>query len=131
MADGPDQSRLTVTTRLVDKAYQRGHRIYIHCMSEEQARELDQLLWCYRADSFLPHATVDQDPAADILLGWQHCPDTHDDVMINLQWEAPPWFSCFHRVAEVVTQEPEFLPAMRDAWRFYRDRGYPLHKHDL
>jgi len=44
---------------------------------------------------------------------------------------APPFFSRFERVAEIVTQDPQFLEALRNSWRFYKDRGYPLHKHDL
>lgn len=125
------QTRLTVAARLIDKASQRGHRIYVNCDSEPQARELDELLWTYRSDSFIPHATADRDRNETVVLDWRGDPGAHDDVMINLQLTAPPYFSRFHRVAEVVTQEPEFLPALRDAWRFYKDRGYPLHKHDL
>ncbi|MEE4203176.1 MAG: DNA polymerase III subunit chi [Halieaceae bacterium] len=131
VADSAKQSRLSVAARLVDKAYPRGHRIYIHCDSEQQARDLDTLLWTYRRDSFLPHATADADRDAPILIDWTGDPGDHNDVMINLQLTAPSCFSRFNRVAEVVTQDPEFLPALRDAWRFYQDRGYPLHKHDL
>jgi DNA polymerase-3 subunit chi len=45
---------------------------------------------------------------------------------------APPsFFARFERVAEVVTQDENSLQALRDAWRHYKDRGYPLTKHDL
>lgn len=124
-------TRLTVAARLVDKASQRGHRVYVNCDGEAQARELDTLLWSHRPDSFIPHATADRDRSEAVVIDWQGDPGAHDDVMINLQLAAPGFFSRFTRVAEVVTQEPEFLPAMREAWRFYKDRGYPLHKHDL
>lgn len=131
VAHSAHQSRLSVAARLVDKAHQRGHRIYINCDSEQQARELDTLLWCHRRDSFIPHATADADRDAPVLIDWTGDPGEHNDVMINLQLTAPSCFSRFNRVAEVVTQDPAFLPALRDAWRFYQDRGYPLHKHDL
>jgi len=45
--------------------------------------------------------------------------------------QAPAFFSRFERVAEVVTQEPDHLEALRAAWRFYKDRGYPLQKYDV
>jgi DNA polymerase-3 subunit chi len=129
--NGGGDDRLSVAARLVDKASQRGHRVYLHCESEAQAQALDHLLWCHRRDSFIGHDTIERDPAARVLIDWTGEHGTHDDVMINLQLTAPGFFSRFERVAEVVTQEPEFLPAMRAAWRFYSDRGYPLHKHDL
>jgi len=34
-------------------------------------------------------------------------------------------------VAEVVTQDPVRIDALRSAWRFYKDRGYPLGKYDV
>ena len=124
-------TRLSVAARLIDKASQRGHRIYVHCDNESQARELDALLWAHRADSFIPHCTADRGRDDAVVIDWTGDPGAHNDVMINLQLTTPAFFSRFSRVAEVVTQEPDFLPAMRNAWRFYKDRGYPLHKHDL
>ena len=58
-------------------------------------------------------------------------PDTHNDLLINLQLEIPAFFSRFQRVAEVVTQDPESLAALRRSWTFYKERGYQLEKHDL
>ena len=40
-------------------------------------------------------------------------------------------FIRFKRVAELVNQEPQRLQALRDSYRFYRDRGYPLEQHKL
>jgi len=34
-------------------------------------------------------------------------------------------------VAEVVTQDPDSLAALRRSWTFYKERGYQLEKHDL
>jgi DNA polymerase-3 subunit chi len=51
--------------------------------------------------------------------------------LINLQLGIPDFFSRFQRVAEVVTQEPASLSALRESWKFYKERGYQLEKHDL
>ncbi len=55
----------------------------------------------------------------------------HNDLLINLQLDVPPFFSRFQRVAEVVTQDDASLTALRQSWKFYKDRGYQLEKHDL
>ncbi len=129
-AQGGDQ-RLQVATRLADKAFQQGHRIFINAADENQARELDKLLWGYRPASFLPHGIHGQDHADTIAIGWGQDPAEHNDLLINLQLDIPPFFSRFRRVAEVVTQDPTSLDALRRSWRFYKQRGYQLEKHDL
>ena len=123
--------RLQVAARLADKAFQRGHRIFINAVDEAQATTLDELLWAHRPASFLPHGLHGQAHSDAIAIGWGQEPDNHNDLLINLQLDIPPFFSRFARVAEVVTQEPESLAALRESWKFYKSRGYQLEKHDL
>jgi DNA polymerase-3 subunit chi len=123
--------RLQVAARLADKAFQRGHRIYVNAVDQQQAKELDALLWRFRPSSFLPHGLHGQESSDTIAIGWGQEPENHNDLLINLQLEIPPFFSRFARVAEVVTQEPSSLEALRKSWRFYQERGYQLEKHDI
>ena len=124
-------ARLSVAVRLAEKAFQQGHRIFINAVDENQARELDELLWSHRPSSFLPHALHGREHSETIAIGWGQEPGQHNDLLINLQLETPSFFSRFNRVAEVVTQDEKSLDALRDAWRFYKSRGYQLEKHDL
>jgi DNA polymerase-3 subunit chi len=126
-----EDARLRVAARLADKAVQQGHRVFIHTDTEAQARTLDQTLWSFRDHSFLPHALASDDLDETVLIGWGQTPERHDDVLINLSLDIAPFFSRFQRLAEVVTQDEASLASLREAWRYYRDRGYPLHKHDL
>ena len=127
-----DQSqRLQVAARLADKAFQQGHRIFINAVDETQARSLDELLWSFRPASFLPHGLHGQEHADSIAIGWGQEPENHNDLLINLQLNIPRFFSRFARVAEVVTQDPASLEALRASWKFYQERGYQLEKHDL
>tara|TARA_R110002110_G_scaffold406421_1_gene626397 strand:+ start:212866 stop:213288 length:423 start_codon:yes stop_codon:yes gene_type:complete len=123
--------RLQVAARLADKAFARGHRIFINASDEAQARALDDLLWRFRPTSFLPHGLHGQKNADTIAIGWGQDPDQHNDLLINLQLEIPPFFSRFARVAEVVTQDEESLKALRRSWTFYKERGYQLETHKL
>ncbi len=123
--------RLTVAARLADKAFRQGHRVYLHANDEVQATLLDEVLWNFRPQSFLPHGLLGSPEASQVAIGWGDDPGHHDDLMINLQLEIPGFFGRFHRVAEVVTQDPDSLAALRQSWRFYQERGYQLEKHDL
>jgi len=123
--------RLRVAARLADKAFQRGHRIFINATDEAQAIEINELLWSFRPASFLPHGLHGQEHSETIAIGWGQEPNNHNDLLINLQLEIPSFFSRFARVAEVVTQEPDSLAALRKSWTFYKERGYQLEKYDL
>ena len=93
--------------------------------------KLDDYLWRFKASSFIPHCHATSDATERVALGFEDAPGSHNDVLVNLALAPPSFFARFERVAEVVTQDEDSLQALRDAWRYYKDRGYPLTKHDL
>lgn len=46
-----------VLPALLEKSLERGWRVVVQTSSEERLEALDQHLWTYRDDSFLPHGT--------------------------------------------------------------------------
>lgn len=133
----PDQSadgRTLLACRLSEKAYQLGHRVYIHTASAEQARMLDDLLWTFRQGSFVPHALYPTaaDDASPVLIGTgEDMPAEAPQVLINLGAAPPLGFERFARVIEIVDQHPETLAVARERFRYYRERGYPPTSHKL
>ena len=125
------EARLSVAARLTEKALARGHRVFINCDSQSQVDTLDDYLWRFKPSSFVPHCPASSDAEEQVVLGFEDAPGSHNDVLINLALAPPSFFARFERVAEVVTQDENSLQALRDAWRHYKDRGYPLTKHDL
>jgi len=55
----------------------------------------------------------------------------HYRVLVNLHEESPPAFSRFERLIEVVGTDEDDRQRARGRFRFYRDRGYEIHHHDL
>lgn len=125
------EARLSVAARLTEKALGRGHRVFVNCHSQSQVDTLDDYLWRFKPSSFVPHCPASSDAEEQVVLGFEDAPGSHNDVLINLALAPPSFFARFERVAEVVTQDENSLQALRDAWRHYKDRGYPLTKHDL
>lgn len=127
------EARQRFACRLAEKAWRQGNKVYIHTESAEQSQRLDELLWTFSADSFVPHS-LDNDAAADTVpvhIGHGDEPRHHDEVLINLAPEVPLFFSRFKRVAELVDQHEETRNKGRQRFRFYRDRGYPLENHTI
>lgn len=131
--NGRPDNELHTACRLADKAYQLGHRIYIHTSDAGQSQKIDDLLWTFRDGSFVPHCFDKDDDAAEhpVVIGHDDSPSEVRDVMINLASDIPTFFSRFERVAEVVNGDASMREASRDRYRFYKERGYELNTHEI
>lgn len=127
----PASERLDFACRLVDKAFKRGHQIYLHTEGETAAAALSQQLWNFRASSFLPHSLLGDDDSCSISIGWGEDPGEQHDLMINLALSVPAFVGRFQRVVEVVVQEPAIRDPLRESWKRYKHYGYPIKKHNL
>jgi DNA polymerase-3 subunit chi len=130
---GAAAARQHFACRLAEKAWQRGHKVYIHTGNADLSSRLDNLLWSFRDGSFLPHSLDNATDAesVDVHLGHGDDPMHHDDLLINMGSEVPLFFSRFKRVAEVIAGDEEARQAGRERFRFYRERGYPLESHTI
>lgn len=130
--DEPD-ARLSTACRLADKAFRLGHRVFIHTASQEEAQELDRLLWTFRDDSFVPHSLAGDGSGPDdpVRIGAGPAPDPAPGVLINLAGTIPSWAEGSMRIAEVVGADPAGRAAGRERYRRYRDKGCALASHRL
>ena len=131
------EQRHLFACRLTEKARKLGHRVYIHSDDNAQAKALDELLWSWRASSFIPHR-LEQDSSddshCDVLIGYGDGNGeaaAYSDLLINLSTQVPAFFGRFQRVSEIVVQQAAITSATRENFRFYRDRGYPMNTHQL
>ncbi len=125
--------RFRLCCRLVERILTTRMRILVHCPDADQARHLDQLLWTFKEDSFLPHGLVGEtDPGlTPVLISADGQPETEDQVLINLGAEVPNFFSRFERLCEPLDQDPAVIQAGRRRWAYYRDCGYPLQHNEV
>lgn len=125
-------NRFTLAARLAEKAWHHGHRVLIAVPDEEQQRHMNRLLWTLRDTSFVPHGLLrEADPVLNPVLITLDDAGDEQDVLINLQPQIPEFFSRFERVAECVDHDEPLRQASRERYRFYRERGYPLHTHEV
>ncbi len=136
VAKNPDEL-LSFACRLTEKAYRSHCDIYLHTESEQQMLALDEKLWSFRANSFLPHRHEYSEPdtikiqKGDILIAHSGYVGEHHDVLINLTDKTPEFFSRFDRLAEIVSGTDTAKEKSRQRYKYYRDRGYPLKVHNL
>lgn len=125
--------KLRYGCRLVRKIYRARLKVLVWCDDAVRLDEFDRLLWTFSQQDFIPHVGAGDPLAADtpVLLAAEPVETPFHEVLVNLGSATPPMFSRFDRLIEVVASGQADREAARERWRFYRDRGYPIGRHDL
>jgi len=121
--------------QLAETAYQQQHRIYFQMQNMQQAESLDEILWTWRNDSFLPHNLVGEgpDPAPPIQIGCGKIMPNQRDILINLSQTLPEEYPQFAQILEIVFSDEIHQTNARERYKIYREKKYILqtHKPDL
>jgi len=127
------ESKLQVACQLVAKATREQMQVVVYASDQTAARSFDKLLWTYQAIGFVPHCLAGDPLSAQtpVVIAHEDSDHAHYRVLVNLHSESPPSFSRFERLIEIVGTDEDDRQQARGRFRFYRDRGYEIHHHDL
>ena len=132
--ESPD-ARLKCACRLIEKATDLNHRVYVLTNSLDLSRRLDDLLWTYSDRTFLPHDvwTGEEpfDAMSKILIGEQPAPDAYREVLVNLADQPPKDIDRYGRIIEIVDSDSERKRLSRERYKHYREKGCALETHNL
>lgn len=124
LPDAEPTGRARAACQLASKGWQHGMPVFIRCEDDRQCGELDELLWSFRAERFIPHELHGDDPQAPIVIGTEQPPAVTQGLLVNLSPSLSTYIDRFSRVIEIVNQQPELLTTCRDNFRLYRQHGY-------
>ncbi len=114
--------------RLLRKAAASGARVVV--VGEPQdLRALDQALWTFSAQDFLPHCVAGAAPPAvlarsPIVLAPDPQGAPHRQVLVNLGTEVPQGYADFDRLIELVGRDEAPLQQARERWKRYAAQGH-------
>ena len=122
---------LLLVCELARKAHDANLWTLVLARDAEQAERLDELLWEFDEDAYIPHqlAGDEEDELAPVLIA---TPDTDTPMralVINLRDE--PVNGSFDRVLEVVPADDSARGPLRERWKQYQSRGLELKKYDM
>jgi len=119
--------------KLAEKAWQQNYRVFIYAESSTHAQQLDNLLWTFRQDSFIPHEIyIDSvQSTMPIYIGYGSRIATEMTALINLTDTVPNFFFQYQRIAEIVENTETAKSLGRERYRFYRDKQLELKTHDV
>ncbi len=127
------EDKLQTACALSAKAFGQGLRVLAFCPDAEVTQKLGRLLWTTPATSFVPHCTFAHRLAAvtPVIVDHDGSNLLHDQVLLNLRQDTPPFFSRFQRLIEIVSLDEEDRRLARERFRFYRNGGYEIVPHDM
>jgi DNA polymerase-3 subunit chi len=122
-------NKIAYACRLVRKARAAQCKIVLLGRDRNELTQLDQMLWSFSEQDFIPHVHAGDPLAAQtpvILTDSEAVELPHHHVLINLSGNTPEHFARFERMFEIISSDEADKAAGRDRYRFYKERGYPL-----
>lgn len=123
---------LLLVCELARKACDSGQPLLILAASAQQAEVLDELLWEFDPDAYIPHqiaGTDEDDDITPVLIVAPEFQAPMRPLVLNLRNEAVE--GNFERVLEVVPADDSARAPLRERWRQYQTRGIELKKFDM
>ena len=122
---------LLLVCELARKAFASEQPTVILARSQDQAEEIDERLWSFSEDAFIPHqiAGDDDDAITAVLIVPPGIEVEDRPLAINLRDECA--FGKHVRILEVVAADPAERDGSRRRWKQYQSRGFELSKHDM
>jgi DNA polymerase-3 subunit chi len=122
---------LLLVCELAKRAFDAGQPTLILARSVDQAEQIDEKLWEFSDDAFIPHqiAGDDDDAITPVLIVPPELTTTDRALVINLREDAAP--GLFDRVLEVIPAEQSERDGSRKRWAMYRAAGFEVAKHDM
>ena len=128
------QDKYLFACKLIEKAYRNGQFCYILTDNNEQSQLLDDLLWTFRAGSFIPHEIYNGlTPNSDnvVLIGTVKAPEQSQSLLFNLSSKYPEDISKTKRILEILDNSEVTKAAGRNRYRQYQQAGLNVTTHNI
>ncbi|CTP91578.1 DNA polymerase III subunit chi [Xanthomonas translucens pv. graminis] len=123
---------LRLVCELARKANDANLWTLVLARDQAQAEELDELLWAFDDDAYIPHqiagADVDEEEA-QVLIVPPGVEAPSRALVINLRDDA--YLGACERVLEVVPADPAAREPLRERWKQYKALGFEVSKYDM
>ena len=123
---------LLLVCELAKKAFVAEQPTLILARSRAEAEALDEKLWEFDENAFIPHQIVgdgEDDAITAVLIVPPDAATPDRALVINLRDECAP--GLFERVLEVIPADEAERTGSRERWKTYKAAGFDVAKHDM
>ncbi len=115
---------------IAERTYTQGNRLQIIAADQNQAARLDDLLWTFRPDSFVPHGLFEEEkdePPQPVVITTKLEPIPGIESLLMLNYCPTELVGQFSQVIHlIIVDNPERLQASREYWAQLREAGFSL-----
>jgi DNA polymerase-3 subunit chi len=129
-----NQGRFQFACKLAEKIYRTTNKVYILTNTETQSQKIDDLLWSFRAGSFVPHDVYSGSmPATEdrVLIGSNNAPESWQQTIINLSNHCPDNVEQSERILEILDGDETNKQSGRQRYRQYQQSGFNINTHQM
>jgi len=129
--------RFIFACKLIEKAYRSGQFCYVYTDSLQQSQQLDNQLWTFRENSFIPHQIYNEpddkvpDYQQTVLIGTQAAPEKWQKLIFNLSSSYPEQLTKTERILEILDNNENLKQAGRQRFRQYKQDGFEISTHKI
>lgn len=126
--------RAVFACKLVEKAYRNGQLCYIQTADKRSSQQLDDLLWTFRAGSFVPHQIFESGQPIltdQVLIGNSSPPEGWQELVINLSEQFPEHPENYGRIVEILDADESVKARGREHYKRYHQKGVSVITHKL
>ncbi|PCH96921.1 MAG: DNA polymerase III subunit chi [Gammaproteobacteria bacterium] len=107
--------------------YRQNQRVFIYTKDQNQAEQVDELLWSFDSDSFVPHNLVGEGPkqGAAVEISYQ-APRGRRPVLINLTDTVPSFASQFRFIVDFIPSDETLKQQARERFKACRQWGFQV-----
>ncbi len=134
LASESETERQHFACRLIEKIYRGGQFCYVLTDSSQQSQQMDDLLWTFRAGSFVPHSVYQKDAPDkidEVLINGEPIPKNWRDIVVNLSTHIPQHVEQCQKIVEILTSSEESRKMGRQRYRHYQQAGFKMTTHNM
>lgn len=127
--DNPQQDLMEAAATLALDTYQARKWMLIHCQTQEQAVALDEFIWQFPADRFIPHNLIGEGPqqGTPVEIAWQGQTLKSCHTALNLTESMLDEYKQYQHIIDFVPVDEQAKQAARDRYKQYKQAGCAMH----
>ncbi len=105
--------------------YRQNQRVHIYTQDKQHAEQVDEMLWAFDSDSFVPHNLVGEGPKQGAIVEIGHqAPQGRRPVLINLTSSVPNFANQFNYIVDFVPSDEVLKQQARERFKTCRQWGF-------
>lgn len=123
--DALTQDHLQLACMQAADCFRNNQRVFIFTDDQKSSHAIDELLWAFDADSFIPHNLPGEGfrEGSPVEISWQP-PANRRQVLINLSSEVPHFAGQFSQIFDFVPTQETLKQQARLRYRAYQQLGF-------